>query len=88
MAYSPIEQGAVLDHKALADLARVHDATAAQIALAWVLRQPGVIAIPKSRRPERITENLGALDIKLTDDDLAKLDAAFPPPKSQNHLWR
>lgn len=86
MAYSPIEQGAVLDDPTLADIARSHNATPAQIALAWVLRQPGVIAIPKSSRPDRVTENLGALDIKLTETDLAKLDQAFPPPRRRTSL--
>lgn len=86
MAYSPIEQGAVLDHPTLADIARNHGATAAQIALAWVLRQPGVIAIPKTSRPNRISENLGALDIELTETDLGKLDKAFPPPRRKASL--
>lgn len=86
MAYSPIEQGAVLDHPTLVAIAQAYSATPAQIALAWVLRQPGVVVIPKTSRPERVVENLGALDITLTDDDLAELDRAFPPPRRRTSL--
>ncbi|HUH77190.1 MAG TPA: aldo/keto reductase [Devosia sp.] len=86
MAYSPIEQGRLAGHRAIATIARRHSATPAQIALAWVLRQPGMIAIPKTSRPERVTENLKALKIKLSTEDLAALDAAFPPPRRKNAL--
>jgi diketogulonate reductase-like aldo/keto reductase len=86
MAYSPIEQGRLAEHRAIATIARRHSATPAQIALAWVLRQPGMIAIPKTSRPERVTENLKALEIKLSTEDLAALDAAFPPPRRKNAL--
>ena len=70
----------------LADIARKHEATPAQIALAWVIRRPGVIAIPKTSRAERVAENLGALDIELTETDLAKLDKTFPPPRRKSAL--
>jgi diketogulonate reductase-like aldo/keto reductase len=86
MAYSPIEQGRMLGHKALGDVAARHDATAAQVALAWLLRQDGMIVIPKASRQEHVRENLGALDLKLTDADLADLDRAFPPPKGRTSL--
>ena len=86
MAYSPIEQGALLDEQVLLDIARNHDASPAQIALAWVLRRHGVIVIPKTSRAERVAENLGALDIELTETDLAKLDKAFPPPRRKTSL--
>jgi len=86
MAYSPIEQGELADHETVAGIAREHGATPAQIALAWVLRQQGVVAIPKTSRPERVTENLGALEITLSEDDLARLDKAFPPPKRRMSL--
>lgn len=86
MAYSPIEQGDLLDDAALAEIARKHEATPAQIALAWVIRRPGVIAIPKTSRAERVAENLGALDIELTETDLAKLDKTFPPPRRKSAL--
>jgi diketogulonate reductase-like aldo/keto reductase len=86
MAYSPIEQGRMLGHKALAEIAARHGATPAQVALAWLLRQDGMIVIPKASRQEHVRENLGALDLKLTDADLADLDRAFPPPKGRTGL--
>ena len=87
MAYSPIEQGRMLGHKALAEVAARHDgATPAQVALAWLLRQEGMMVIPKATRQEHVRENLGALDLKLTDQDLADLDRAYPPPKGRTSL--
>lgn len=86
MAYSPIEQGRLAQHKAIAEIAKTHDATTAQIALAWMLDRPGVVAIPKTSRPERIVENLRSLEISLTDSDRALLDKAFPPPSSKRPL--
>lgn len=80
MAYSPLEQGRLMGRKGLQAVAARLGATPAQVALAWVLRQPGVIAIPKSGRPERVRENRAALDITLAPDDLAELDDAFAPP--------
>jgi diketogulonate reductase-like aldo/keto reductase len=81
MAYSPVEQGRILDHPVLAQLAARHEATAAQIALAWVLRQDGVLAIPKSSSVQHTLENRNALEVELTSADLADLDAAFPAPR-------
>jgi diketogulonate reductase-like aldo/keto reductase len=86
MAYSPIEQGRMLGEKALAEVAARHGATPAQVALQWLLRQDGMIVIPKASRKEHVRENLGALDLKLTDADLADLDHAFPPPKGRTAL--
>jgi diketogulonate reductase-like aldo/keto reductase len=86
MAYSPIEQGRLAKSAVLAEIAKAHDATPAQIALAWVLDKKGVVAIPKTSRPERIAENLKSLEIKLTQDDHAKLDKAFPPPARKTPL--
>jgi len=60
--------------------------TLAQIALAWLLRQDGVMVIPKASRPEHVRENRGSLEITLTDEDLAALDRAFPPPKAKSSL--
>jgi diketogulonate reductase-like aldo/keto reductase len=80
MAYSPIEQGRLLGHSTLQLVADRHGVTSAQIALAWVLRQQGVIAIPKSSKPEHVQENRAALEIQLTQDDLKMLDQTFPPP--------
>jgi diketogulonate reductase-like aldo/keto reductase len=87
MAYSPIEQGRMLGHKGLAEIAARHDgATSAQVALAWLLRRDGMIVIPKAGRTEHVHENVGALDLRLTDQDLADLDKAFPPPKGRTAL--
>jgi diketogulonate reductase-like aldo/keto reductase len=86
MAYSPIEQGRMLDHAALREVATRHDATSAQVALAWLMRQPGVIAIPKAGTRAHVEEDLAALDLRLTPDDLTDLDSAFPPPKKPRAL--
>ena len=80
MAYSPLEQGRLVGHKELDQVARRHGATTAQVALAWVLAQPDVIAIPKASTVEHVRENAGARDIVLDAGDMALLDRAFPPP--------
>ncbi|GAB2811789.1 aldo/keto reductase [Streptomyces daliensis] len=86
MAYSPVEQGRLLGHTALRSVAAAHGATPAQVALAWVLRHDGVIAIPKASSSEHVEENHAALGLRLTDDDLHALDAAFPPPPGKQPL--
>src|ERR1700726_2999642 len=86
MAYTPLGQGRMLQHKALAEIAARHGATAAQVALAWLLGHDGTMVIPKATRPEHVRENRGALDVRLTADDLAAIDRAFPPPKSRTAL--
>lgn len=86
MAYSPIEQGRLLDEPCLKALARRHGATPAQIALAWVLARPGVIAIPKAARPDHIRDNRACLEVRLSEQDLADLDEAFPPPRGPEPL--
>jgi diketogulonate reductase-like aldo/keto reductase len=60
-----------------------HGTTPAQVALAWLLRQEGVVAIPKAGSEEHVRENAAALDVTLTDQDLADLDQAFPPPRDK-----
>jgi diketogulonate reductase-like aldo/keto reductase len=86
MAYSPIEQGRLLGDRTLARVAAAHDATPAQVALAFVLGRPGVIAIPKSANLEHVRENAGAAEITLTETDRRALDAAFPPPNGKRRL--
>jgi diketogulonate reductase-like aldo/keto reductase len=86
MAYSPVEQGRLLNHPQLKLIASRHAVTPAQIAIAWVLTQPRVIAIPKAATADHVRENRLAADIELSDDDLATLDAAFPPPTSKRPL--
>ena len=80
MAYSPVDQGRLLRHPVVRTVAGRHGATPAQVALAWVLRHEGVITIPKAGTPEHVRENRAALDLHLTDEDLADLDGAFAPP--------
>ncbi|HEX2019560.1 MAG TPA: aldo/keto reductase [Aurantimonas sp.] len=87
MAYSPVGQGGtLLDDPALTRVAERHDATPARVALAFVLRQPGVIAIPKAGRQHHVRDNAAALDLQLNDVDLAEIDAAFPPPRRKQPL--
>jgi diketogulonate reductase-like aldo/keto reductase len=80
MAYSPIEQGRMLDEPELKRVAARHRATPAQVAIAWILRQDRVVTIPKASSPEHVRANRAAADIQLTEEDLAVLDRAFPPP--------
>ena len=86
MAYSPIEQGRMLGDPGLEGVASRHEATPAQVALAWLLRQQGVCAIPKASTVEHVRENRAALELRLTSEDLAELDAAFPPPNGPRPL--
>jgi diketogulonate reductase-like aldo/keto reductase len=91
MAYSPLESGRreqqrLFADPALAQVAARHGATPAQIALAWLFAQDGVIAIPKAVDPAHVRANRAALDIVLTAEDLATLDGAFPPPRRKMPL--
>ena len=86
MAYSPLDQGRLLGNATLKKLAADLHCTPAQLALAWVLAQPGVVTIPKSMTRERVKENLGSVNLKLGADVLAELDRAFPPPKAKQAL--
>lgn len=86
MAYSPIEQARLLKNRALVEFSRRHGMTAAQAALAWLLAKDDVIVIPKAVNTAHLTENLGALKMKLTREQLSELDRAFPPPKGPSSL--
>ncbi len=86
MAYSPLEQGRLQSAPVLAKLAGRHGVSPLQIALAWVLAQPGVIAIPKTADHTHMDENIAALEITLDAGDHSLLDAAFPPPGGPSHL--
>ena len=86
MAYSPLDEGRLLGHPVLDEIGRIHDVGSAQIALAFLLTRPGVIAIPKSGSPARVRENLRATQIRLTSEDLRLLDQAFPPPTRKRPL--
>lgn len=80
MAYSPIEQGRLLNNRTLKMIAQQREVTAAQVAIAWLLHQENVIVIPKSSRIDHVEQNYAALNLKLSAEELATLDAAFPPP--------
>ena len=87
MAYSPVGQGGRLLHDpALREVAARHAATPAQVAIAWTLRDPSVVSIPKAADAEHVRQNAKARDIALTQEDLAVLDRAFPPPKRKQRL--
>jgi diketogulonate reductase-like aldo/keto reductase len=87
MAYCPIGQGgALLRNPALRQVAERHGATPARAALAWLLRRPGIIAIPKASDEAHVRDNAAARDLRLTEQDLAQLDAAFPPPRRKQRL--
>ena len=82
MAYSPIEQARLSSHRKLQAFAERNGMSAAQAALAWVMKDDDVIAIPKTSMPEHVIENVAAADIRLDAEELAELDALFrlPPP--------
>ncbi|MCJ8159634.1 aldo/keto reductase [Sphingomonas sp. LaA6.9] len=86
MAYSPVEQGLLIDNRKLAALASDLGVTPAQLALAWTLRKPGLIAIPKASTVEHVRENRTAADITLDEETLAQLDAAFAAPRERRPL--
>jgi diketogulonate reductase-like aldo/keto reductase len=86
MAYTPIEQGRILGNRVLQNVATRHHATPAQVALAWVFRQDGVVAIPRTGSTAHLRENHGALDVALSPHDLEELDRAFPPPQRPQTL--
>ena len=86
MAYTPLGQGSLLRDRTLTEIARRRNATPAQVALAWLLQQEGMIVIPKAARQEHVRENRGTLDVALTEEDLLALDRAFPPPKGRSAL--
>jgi diketogulonate reductase-like aldo/keto reductase len=86
MAYSPLDVGTLADHPGLDGVAGRHSATPAQVALAWVLHQAGVLAIPKAAQPHHLKLNWAAATIRLSSDDLAEIDHAFPPPRRKAAL--
>jgi diketogulonate reductase-like aldo/keto reductase len=86
MAYSPIEQGRLVRNDTLIQISKAYQATPAQVALRFLLEREGVIAIPKSANPDRVTENAAAAELEISDEDWAALDAAFPPPTEKRPL--
>lgn len=86
MAYSPVEQGRLVGHPALRAIADRKGVTPAQVALAWLLHQPNVIAIPKASSVAHVRDNRAAANLALDDEDLAALDRAFPKPSASRPL--
>nr|AAD19420.1 morphine 6-dehydrogenase [Zymomonas mobilis subsp. mobilis ZM4 = ATCC 31821] len=86
MAYSPVEQGRLLKNPALIALAQALNVTPAQLGLAWVMRHPDIMAIPKAGHVAHVKENFASLDIVLDDTILAELDKLFPAPTRKQHL--
>ena len=86
MAYSPVEQGRLVEHSALRAIADRKDVTPAQVALAWLLHQPDVIAIPKAGSVAHVRDNRAAAGLTLDDEDLASLDRVFPKPTRKRPL--
>ena len=86
MAYSPFGQGGLLRNRGLAAIAARLGATPAQVALAWLLRQPDVLVIPKASDEAHVRANRAAVDLALDATTLAALDAAFPPPDAPSPL--
>lgn len=80
MAYSPVGEGRLIKHPVVERIAGKHGATPAQIALAWTIRQPSIISIPKAGKVQHVKDNYSSLSIVLDADDLQELDNAFPPP--------
>lgn len=86
MAYSPIEQGRLPTSGVLGDIARAKNVAPLQVALAWVLHRPGVIAIPKASSEAHVTANRAAHDIVLSPDELSALDHHFEAPSRKRPL--
>ena len=86
MAYCPIDQGSLAADPKLEQLASAHGVTAAQLALAWVMREGDVIAIPKAGRPAHLRDNLAAAEFELDAALLAQIDRLFPPPRRKQPL--
>jgi diketogulonate reductase-like aldo/keto reductase len=86
MAYSPVAQGALLTNRKLMAIAKSLSVTPAQLALAWVLTRPHVIAIPQSSNVAHIEQNRAAAAMRVDTGVLAALDAAFAPPRRATRL--
>lgn len=86
MAYSPLEQARLMHRHGLVDVAERHGVSPEQVAIAWTLRQPHVVSIPKAVDREHVERNRAAADVVLTEEDLVELDAAFPPPRGESPL--
>lgn len=86
MAYSPLDERKLANRPRLKPVALRHGVSPAQVALAWLLGQKGIIVFPKASNEVHVRENRAALDLKLTDDDYRELDRAFRPPRKKIEL--
>ena len=86
MAYCPLGQGRLINNPGIEPIAKKHHVTNAAIALAFTLRLPGLISIPKSSHEKRILENAAAADLALDEEDLVKLTQIFPAPRKKRPL--
>ena len=86
MAYCPIDQGALATDQAFTEIGARHGVSAAQAALAWVMREPDVIAIPKAVSAPHLRDNFAAAGLRLTARDLTEIEIAFPPPDGPEPL--
>ncbi len=86
MAYSPIEQGKLLAHRSLREIAATRGVSPARIAIAWLLRHDNVIVIPKAADTDHVRDNRAALDLALSPEELTALDRAFPRPRQKRRL--
>jgi len=86
MAYSPLDEGPLVKHPVLVSLARERGLTAAQLAIAWTIRHPGVCSIPKAAREQHVRDNAAGAQVRLDSEALAALDRAFPPPTRKRRL--
>jgi diketogulonate reductase-like aldo/keto reductase len=86
MAYSPLGAGELMRNPKLIAIAKEVKVTPAQLALAWIMRIPNAVAIPKTVQPARLEENLASKDLVLDAEILTKLDHAFPPPVRKQAL--
>ena len=83
-AYSPIDRGYLLEDPKVKEIAEKYAARPSQVALNWLILQPKVIALPMSTKREHLQENLGALDLELSQEDIQKLDQIEFP---EEVLW-
>ncbi|MDB6001516.1 MAG: aldo/keto reductase [Rhizobacter sp.] len=86
MAYSPIDRGVLALDTTVKEIGYRHDASPAQVALAWLMTRPGVVVIPKAVQEKHLRDNLAACGLSLTPDDLAEIEAAHPPPVGKTPL--
>jgi 2,5-diketo-D-gluconate reductase B len=86
-AYRPLVKGEALEHPVIVEIAEAHDATPAQVTLAWLIGQERVSAVPKASSPERRRENLAALELELTPEERRRIDALPKDRRAVQTEW-